>query len=250
MKKILMGALALMTLYSCSSLTPESNRTTETVTNPTTGQVEKKVSLEYLNEVTPGWPEASQKAASDMIKKYGVPTEKHPTQLIWRYAQPFKRIVVYREEVPHNFPVLHQNVLEHVVNYKVNPSKFEEIMEFDEAIVINRNRGELSSFSNKESLNIIALNLTHEISTGHKSTDAARLELGREYMQDLNGSTGTFSQALIFGAQLNTWDPGQSIANRINWTPVSPAAKPAASSRKSTSSTRQSQEQRPASKTR
>lgn len=54
-----------------------------------------------------------------MIQKYGFPQEATMSRVIWYNNKPWKRTVVYRETVPHNFPTPHKIFLEQAIDYYV-----------------------------------------------------------------------------------------------------------------------------------
>ena len=82
--------------------------------------------------------------------------------------------MVYRDEVPHDFPQPHSDVIEQIINYQVPPGKFSEIAMFDGSVVIERTKGEVSARCDMEAANILALNMMHEIATGRKTAAEAR----------------------------------------------------------------------------
>ena len=47
-----------------------------------------------------------------MIAKYGSPQKATSKMLIWHNQSPFKRITIWNEEVPHDFPKPHVDFLE------------------------------------------------------------------------------------------------------------------------------------------
>ena len=59
------------------------------------------------------------------ISKYGAPNEATASRLIWYNTGPWKRTIVYRDEVPHNFPKPHTDVLEQFIDYHVTPGESE-----------------------------------------------------------------------------------------------------------------------------
>lgn len=190
-------------------------------------QQSPSISPEILNQYTSGWPEISQKAAKSMLEKYGQPSESTPSMLIWRNVSPYKRIIVYRNEVTHKFPILHKDVIEHVVDYRVPVDKVEEITRFDGSVYVDRTRGELSARCDQEAMNNLALNLASEIIAGRKQAQEARTELGRVAFDFLNGNQSPFTQGLQFGRQINTADADQS--SKIHWaSPDQPTQRPQA----------------------
>lgn len=64
------------------------------------------------------WPEISNNTASSMIEKYGEPQQQIEQMFIRNDLEPFKYIIVYRDEVQHNFPMPHRHSKQ-VINYDV-----------------------------------------------------------------------------------------------------------------------------------
>jgi len=65
------------------------------------------------------WPETAKKAAKAMMDKYGDPDEQTPSMLMWKDTGPFTHTIVYKEEIQHDFPMPHKDVLEQFINYDV-----------------------------------------------------------------------------------------------------------------------------------
>ena len=224
MKKIgLTGMLMLtMSLASCTMFKKNEPQpqTAATSTPESTGVQSENINQEALakaTSLTSGWPDSSISAAKDMIAKYGDPQETTSDSLIWRNVAPFKKIVVHKEVYSHRFPLLHQNALEHVVDYKAPVGKVDDVWNYNGSVVLNRTRGEMSSFADNEAMNILSLNLAHRVLTGNMSADAARITYGKETMDFLNGKKTANTSVLNFGNQFNTADAGESIVNKIRW---------------------------------
>ncbi|MFC6997623.1 hypothetical protein [Rufibacter roseus] len=151
-----------------------SNIKTKTVgeagEQPTPGIVD----ADTLNAVTEGWPAMAQKSKEQMMEKYGPPNEAIPSRLIWYNNGPWKRTIVYRDEIPHNFPQPHSDTLEQVIDYHVPIEKFTELAKFDGSVIVERTKGEISARCDMEAANILALNLMHEIVTGKLTAEQAR----------------------------------------------------------------------------
>ncbi len=205
--------LSTMALTSCSTLTGMSE-TPEYAADGTTIQ-KPSLSPEELARFTPGWPEASQTAAREMIEKYGNPNEWTASSLTWTAVSPFKRIVVYREQVTHRFPILHQDVLEHVVSYRIPADKALEITKFDGSVTFNRTVGELAVRSNQEAMNILGLNLASDIIQGKRNAESARVEYGKRTVDLLNGNRSAHTENLQFITQSNAGDSDESA--KIRW---------------------------------
>jgi hypothetical protein len=130
--------------------------------------------LSVVESIIGDWGAVPEKAARDMIERYGAPNEATPSRLIWFNNGPWKRTMVYRDEVPHNFPKPHTDVLEQFVEYRVPVDKYAEIAAFDGSVIPERTKGEVSARCDMEPMNILALNLMHDIVTGRRGVEDAR----------------------------------------------------------------------------
>jgi hypothetical protein len=117
------------------------------------------------------WPEARQKLAGMLIAKYGPPQEMTVHALIWLEKRPWRRMVLHRVGVKHNFPSPHEDVLEQTVNYRVPPEKASDLVRYNGSLVIDSTRGELSVHCDSEPQNTIALNIADDIVTGNRTVD-------------------------------------------------------------------------------
>lgn len=143
----------------------------------------QRMSPQQIQQFIQSWPQDSQKAANEIIAKYGQPTEMTQSMLIWDNAGQFKKTIVYKEGVDHNFPFPHKAVLEQVIDYKVPVDKYDDLAQFNGSVVPERTKGELSVRSNSEALNILALNLADQIATGQRSYSNARDFYGKAASQ-------------------------------------------------------------------
>lgn len=224
MRIISFGVTAtLMLVMSGCTMFKQSQPSNQQGTASTTGnasvQTENK-NAEAFNKaasLTNGWPDSSVQAAKEMISKYGDPQETTSDTLIWRNIAPFKEIIVHKEVYSHRFPLLHQNSLEHVVDYKAPVGKIDDVWNYNGSIVLNRTKGEMSSFAQNEAMNILGLNLAHQVLTGRIGSEAARVMYGKETLNYMNGIKTANTEVLGFGTQINTADQGQSVTNKIRW---------------------------------
>lgn len=212
-------ALGTLMLSACSTMNRSGTQgTTNTAFNNNGAPMESQkpaISLEEVSAIAPNWPESSQVAVRSMLEKYGQPTEQTTTALIWNNVAPYKRITIYRETVSHKFPILHDDVIEHVVNYRVPLDRAAELIKFDGSISFNRTAGELAVRSDKEAMNILSLNLAADVLSGKRNAENARVEYGKRTVDLLNGNRTAQTENLQFIAQNNTGDPDQSA--KINW---------------------------------
>jgi hypothetical protein len=166
-------------------------------------------------QIIQDWPDTAKKAAQEMIEKYGTPEEATKSLLIWRDNGPWKRTIVYREEVDHDFPMPHKDVLEQVVNYEVPPDKFDELAHYDGSVIVERTKGEISARCDKEGANFLALNLANDIVQGQKSVQEARQAYGEAIKQMMDGNPPEMTQKLTFEVpQSNVGDTDQPIIEK------------------------------------
>jgi hypothetical protein len=137
---------------------------------PTEGRADRA----FVERIIEHWAAVPQKVARRMIEKYGPPNEAIPSRLIWYQNGPWKRTILYRDEVPHNFPKPHTDVLEQYINYRVPPEKFDELAAFDGSVVADRTKGEVMARCDMEEMNFLSLNLVHDIVTGKRTVEEAR----------------------------------------------------------------------------
>jgi hypothetical protein len=135
-----------------------------------------------LEAVISMWPKEPQESARRLIDYYGEPDEYSASQLIWRETNDgWKRSVLSREEVPHNFPAEHTDFLEQFIDYRVPVDKFSELAEYDGSVMAERTKGELSARCGGTSMNFVAINLAHDIVSGKRTVDEARQEYAALY---------------------------------------------------------------------
>lgn len=144
------------------------------------------------------WPAMAKKAAKQTIEKYGPPNEATPSQFIWYNNGPWKRTVVFRHEIPHNFPQPHTDVIENFIDYKVPVGFFDELAKFDGSVTVERTRGEISSRCDMEAANFVALNLTHDIVSGKYTAEKAREVYGEIISSFLINRPALYAERLQF----------------------------------------------------
>jgi hypothetical protein len=127
------------------------------------------------------WPDESKEAAQLVIDAYGEADEITESQLIWHQPGPWKRIVASKAFYQHDFPALHIDSVESVIDYRVPPEKFSELAEFDGSVIVERTAGEVSARCHDEQANLLALNLMHDIVTGKKTAQEAREYYAKEF---------------------------------------------------------------------
>jgi predicted outer membrane protein len=148
-----------------------------------------------------GWPERPTLAVKEMTAKYGAPTEVGTETMVWYNAGPYKRIMVTKKEVPHNFPSPHMDFLEHTVSYNVPINKISDLIAYDASMTINKTQGEMSARCDLEGHNILTLNLARDIIMGSKTVQEARVAFGTNVVEDLLGKHQPYIDKLQFTPQ-------------------------------------------------
>ncbi len=114
-------------------------------------------------------PEAPKKVARATLERYGPPNEATPTLLVWHGNGPWKRTEVTADERPHKFPTPHTDYIAQFIDYGVPVEKFGDLARFDGSVVANRTTGEVFAACDMEAMNVLTLNLMHEIVTGERA---------------------------------------------------------------------------------
>lgn len=184
---------------------------------PTSGIVD----MDEVRSIIEDWPAMSKSAAHQTIGAYGPPNEAVPSRLVWYNNGPWKRTIAYRDEILHNFPDPHTDVVENFIDYKVPPEKFSELAKFDGSVIVERTKGEVSARCDMEAANILALNMMHEIATGKKSAAEAREMYSEQTAAYVMNRSAPYAEELQFELPTNgTTDPdeitiGDEIANQL-----------------------------------
>lgn len=167
-----------------------------------------------LHETSKNWSETSQEALKSMIEKYGQPDEYSASQAIWHNNRPWKRTVVQSEEIPHDFPAHHNDVLEQFIDYQVPLDKFDDLARYDGSVIIERTKGVISARCAGEAMNFVAINLAHDIVTEKRTVEEARQEYVRLYKAYQDGEHPSSTQGFLFDLpDGNTGDPDQEVIN-------------------------------------
>ena len=166
----------------------------------------------WVQRNLPGWPPLSVKLAVDLVRKYGVPGEHDSHRLTWYANAPWKQTTLFREEVQHNFPQPHKDVLQQIVSYRVPPEKVADLSAYNGSVVVDRTRGELSAHCDTEAANILALNIANDIVRGERTVTQALAYHAQVVRGVAIGEPETYSLKLRFPADLSsrqTADPAE-----------------------------------------
>lgn len=171
------------------------------------------VAMEMVDEILATWPEVSSMVAQTVMDTYGPPHEATASFLIWFNNGPWKRTMLSRDPVPHDFPVPHPDLLEQVIDYQVPPDMFDELAHYDGSVIVERTKGEMSARCDAEAANFLALNLANDIVTGERSVEEDRQFYG-ETMKAFKeeGQSDPYLEGFVFEVpEGNTNDPGEQI---------------------------------------
>lgn len=147
-----------------------------------------------------------------MMDQYGPPNEATPTKLFWRRNGPWKRTVLTRDVVMHNFPSPHSDYLTQYIDYAVPVEKFAEIGRFDGSCLVDRTAGEAGARCDSEAANILTLNLMHDIVTGKTSVEEARTTYAETMVGFTLGRSAAYAERFQFELpQGETQDPDESM---------------------------------------
>jgi hypothetical protein len=182
------------------------------------GEYETEVGAHYtvdpaeVERLIEDWPHAPKKGAKQMLERYGPPNEATPTKLFWYRNGPWKRTVVTRDVVTHNFPAPHSDFLTQYIDYPVPVDKADEITRFDGSCLVDRTAGEVAARCDSEAANTITLNLMHEIATGKLSVEEARTTFGENMMAYTVGRPAPYAEQFRFELpQGGTEDPDETV---------------------------------------
>ncbi|MFQ5529849.1 MAG: hypothetical protein ACE5FP_05805 [Gemmatimonadota bacterium] len=165
-------------------------------------------------EVVSSWPETAMNTAATIAGKYGAPDLVSAGVLMWHQPGPYEWIKVHGTEVEHNFPVPHKDVLDIAVAYRVPVPMYTALAEFDGSAVPMRTRGLLVASCFMEELDILILNLAHDVATSEKTPAEARMAFGMIATGMMSGEEHPYTAALQFEVEplSSTRDPDEPLS--------------------------------------
>ncbi|HEV2735644.1 MAG TPA: hypothetical protein VGV85_12440 [Longimicrobiaceae bacterium] len=195
-------ALTLVPLAACQTMSPGAMGSMDGT--PRGAVPTDRASMERMMT---GWAPASREAAAFMMNKYGAPASMSGDMLVWNRTGPWKRTIIYREAVPHNFPMPHPDVMEQFIDYRVPPALFDELAMYDGSVIVERTKGEMSARCDKEGANFLALNLAQEIATGKRTVADARRMYAEQITAMKAGRPAPYTERLMFSPMPGAMDP-------------------------------------------
>jgi hypothetical protein len=147
------------------------------------------------------WPDYARSTARAMIEKYGEPNRFSDEALVWYNNAPWQKTVVYREAWPHFAGMRDKDYLVQTIAYQVPSEKVDALKRFDMRLDVDQTAGELSSRSESESMNFLALNLADEIINDRRSVEDARDFYQETDELSASGKSSPYLQGFLFELQ-------------------------------------------------
>ena len=161
----------------------------------------ESASVKTAETTVQGWPASSRAVATLMIARYGKPLRFSEDALTWYNNGPWQRTVVHRNSWPHGLGDEDKNFLEQSVAYRVPDDKVDDLKRFDPRLEADPVAAALSSRSESESANYLALNVAEEIITGKRGLEAARRFYLNKARLAGTGKSSSYLDGLLFDAR-------------------------------------------------
>lgn len=159
-------------------------------------------------DIVENWPMKQREAAVKLIEKYGQPSATSDRMLAWVGNGAFVRTEIARDEASHLFPMEHVDFLTQTVKHRVPADRLAALNEFDGSVWFHRTRGELSAECDVEEMNLLALNLAHDVITGKRTPADARAFYAKTAMAFKQGDkSSAYVTGLIFQQDAAAADP-------------------------------------------
>ncbi|MBI5240928.1 MAG: hypothetical protein HY926_10685 [Elusimicrobia bacterium] len=148
--------------------------------------------------VSSDWYIYSQLAALKLIEEYGPPDRIERNRLTWHNRGPWQKIVVWNARDYHAPAPEFLDSVEQTVPYTVPADKRTALAAFSGRIRVSRDGSELTARGADETLNLLALNLAHELIRGVRSPEEARRFYERTRELAAAGKSSPYMQELFF----------------------------------------------------
>jgi len=135
------------------------------------------------------WSPIAQSTARLMLAQHGPPQEMSLFELRWYGAWPWKSILVRDEP---------QAPLEQAIDFHVPSDKVDAMKSFRHGPLVYPDENELVARSDREGLNLLSLNLAHDIASGKKSPEDADTFFIRAVQLAAAGKSSPYMDRLLF----------------------------------------------------
>ncbi len=151
-----------------------------------------------VRELVAQWPQAPRNVAEKTLEAYGPPNEATPTKLLWYRNGTWRRTVLTADELPHNFPTPHTDFLAQYIAYQVPAEAYGDLARFDGSVLLDRTAGEMGARCDLEAMNILTVNLAHEIITRRRTVEEARAFYAETAAAYHLGRPAPYAERLLF----------------------------------------------------
>ncbi len=156
------------------------------------------VAAETVDQIISAWPDVPREVAQTVMEKYGSPHEATASRLIWFDNAPWKRTILYRDVVQHDFPMPHPDLLEQFIDYQAPLEMYDELAVYDGSVIVERTKGEISARCDKEEMNFLAINLANDVAIGERTPDEARQFYAETAMAFMEGTSDPYVEGFVF----------------------------------------------------
>ena len=156
------------------------------------------VAMEVVDQIVSAWPDVPREVAQTVMEAYGPPQEATPSRLIWFDNAPWKRTILYRDVVQHDFPIPHPDLLEQFIDYQAPLEMYDELAVYDGSVIVERTKGEISARCDKEEMNFLAINLANDVAIGERTPDEARQFYAETAMAFMEGTSDPYVEGFVF----------------------------------------------------
>ena len=132
-----------------------------------------------VGERIKGWPTETREAAEAIISRYGWPHKATRGYLHWDLNAPWRWTTVFANGSVHEFPGRHIDVVKQAVGFRVPEDKIGLISKFSRSLRYDSAAEELVAFCGNEKMNLVWLNLAHDIIRGAKTVEEAQEAAGK-----------------------------------------------------------------------
>lgn len=205
-KKMIAALVCCVLLVACNG-GPQTNP--EAGMTDTTAVQSPDWTMQSVQDLVQDWKETPKGVADEMLEKYGVPQGVTDNMLIWHDSGDFAVTVLSNEEIPHDFPMPHNDCLMQVVHYDVPLEKYTAMAQYDGSVILERTKGTMAARCDKEAANYLALNLAYDIAEGNKTPEEARTFYTEAIASMMSGEKVEYMQKLNFTPKADAGDPDE-----------------------------------------
>jgi hypothetical protein len=153
-------------------------------------------------EVIRSWPQRSQVLVKVMLEEYGEASLVEDDAVIWLNNGPWRKTIVYRTAPYHAAGAPDMDYLQQTIGYAVPADKVADLKLFNKRLEVDPVAGELSSCSDSEGSNYLALNLADEVVQGERGVHDAQEFYSQSVRLAAAGKSSPYTEGLLRPAAL------------------------------------------------